>query len=69
MLQQPLGEQNHENAFAGALGVPDDAALALLDALLGSLYTGELVLAWNFLAAVVEEDEVPDQVEQPRLLA
>ncbi len=69
VLQQPLGEQHHQDALAAALGVPDDAALALGDAFLRGLHSEELVRPRHFLLAGVEDDEVADQVEQPRLVA
>ena len=69
VLQQPLGDQHHHDALAAALGVPDDAALALGDALLRRLHAEELVRPRHLLVAGVEDDEVPDQVEQPRLVA
>src|SRR6185437_9649466 len=68
MLQQPLGEQHHQDALAAALGVPDDAALALADALLRGLHAEELVWPRNLLLTGIEDDEVADQVEQPRLV-
>ncbi len=43
VLHDPLGEQYHHDAFAAALGVPDNAALALGDALLRSLHAEELM--------------------------
>ena len=69
VLQQPLGDQHHQDALAAALGVPDDAALALGDALLRGLHAEELVRPRHLLLAGVEDDEVADQVEQPRLVA
>ena len=41
----------------------------LRDALLRRLHAGELVRARHLLLAGVEDDEVADQVEQPRLVA
>ena len=67
MLHQPLGEQHHEDALAAALRVPDDAALALPNALLRRLHARELMRARHLLDAVVEDDEVADQVEQAGL--
>ena len=67
VLQQPLGDQHHDDALAAALGVPDDAALAPGDALLGSLHAEELVRPRHLLVAGVEDDEVADQVEQSSL--
>ena len=49
VLQQPLGEQHHQDALAAALGVPDDAALALGDAFLRGLHAEELVRPRHFL--------------------
>ena len=69
VLQQPLGDQHHHDALAAALGVPDDAALALGDALLRGLHAEELVRPRHLLLAGVEDDEVADQVEQPGLVA
>ena len=48
--------------------MPDDPALAFADALLGRLHTGELMLARHLFDAVVENDEVADQIEQPGFL-
>ena len=69
VLQQPLGDQHHDDALAAALGVPDDAALAPGDALLRGLHAEELVRPRHLLLAGVEDDEVADQVEQPGLVA
>ena len=69
VLQQPLGEQHHQDALAAALGVPDDAALALGDAFLRGLEAEVLVRPRHLLVAGVEQDAVADQVEQPRLVA
>ena len=67
MLQQPLGDQHHDDALAAALGVPDDTAFTPAEALLGGLHAEELVRPRHFLVAGVEDDEVADQVEQPSL--
>ncbi len=69
VFQQPLGEQHHEDALAAALRVPDDAALAFADAFLRRLHARELMRTRHLLDAVVEDDEVADQVEQAGLLA
>ena len=63
MFQQPLGEQHHEDAFAAALRVPDDAALPLANPLLCRLHARELMRTRHLLDAAVEDDEVVDQVE------
>jgi len=69
VLQQPLGDQHHDDALAAALGVPDDAAFAPGDALLCGLHAEELVRPRHLLLAGVEDDDVADQVEQPGLVA
>ena len=69
VLQQPLGDQHHQDALAAALRVPDDAALAPGDAFLRRLHAEELVRPRHLLLAGVEDDEVADQVEQARLVA
>ncbi len=69
VLQQPLGDQNHEDALAAALGVPDDAALAPGDTFLRGLHAEKLVRPRHLLLAGVEDHEVADQVEQPGLVA
>src|SRR5690349_18063918 len=45
ILQDPLGQQDHHDALAAPLRVPDDAALLLLDALLRDLDAEVLVRA------------------------
>ncbi|MCY1299122.1 hypothetical protein D9M69_474710 [compost metagenome] len=69
MLQQPLGNQHHQDALATALGVPDHPTFMFGDAFLGSLDALELVLTRHLLLAGVKDDEVADQVEQPGLVA
>jgi len=69
VLQEPLRKQDHEDALAAALGVPDHPALAPGDARLRRLDRQELVRPGHLLAACVEDDEMMDQIEQPRLLA
>jgi hypothetical protein len=58
VLQQPFGEQHHEDAFAASLGVPDNAALALPDALLRGLHAHELMQPWCFISREVEIETV-----------
>ena len=69
MLQQPLGNQHHENALAAALRVPDDTAFAFHYSILRSLHAEVLMHPGHLLSACVEEDEVTHQIEQARLLA
>jgi hypothetical protein len=55
-------------ALAAALGVPEDAALALPDLGLGSSHTEVLIVAGGLLDAGVEHHEVVDDLEQPLLV-
>ena len=64
VLQQPLGEQHHQDALPAALGVPDHAALAPTGAQLRRLDRLELVHARHLLQARVEDHEVPHHVQQ-----
>ena len=69
MLANPLGQPDHGQAFATALGVPDDAALAALHAGLRRLHAEVLVVAADLLDARVEDDEIVDDLKQPLLAA
>src|SRR5690606_25052276 len=69
VLADPLGEPHHREALAGSLGVPDDAALALGDTRLRGLDAEVLVVTWALLDALVEDDEVMDQLEEAVLRA
>ena len=64
VFQQPAGEEDHDDAFAAALGVPNDATLALAHVCLGGLDAEVLVDARQFFVAAVEEDEVVQEFEQ-----
>src|SRR5262245_50836148 len=68
MLEQPLGDEHHQDALAAALGVPDDAALALRNAFLRRLHAKKLVRPWHLLLTGVKDHEVADQVEEPRFV-
>ena len=67
MLTNPLREPHHRQALARALRVPDDAALAVGNALLNSLHAEELVVAGGLLHPGVEDDEVVNEFEEPLL--
>ena len=67
VLQYPLGQHHHDDAFAAALGVPDDAALAFLHMLLRCFDAEILVHARQLLPAAIEEHEVVYQFKQPLL--
>ena len=69
VLQNPLGEQHHDDALAAALRVPDDAALLLAHVRLRGLDAEILVRARQLLHAAVEEHEVVHQLDQPVLRA
>src|SRR6266702_4211966 len=64
VFHQPFGEEHHKDALAAALGVPDNAALALTDTLLRRLHARELMWPGHFFDSIVEDDEVTNQVEQ-----
>lgn len=63
----PFGEPDHGERFAAALGVPDDAALAAPDEVLGGLDAEVLVLAADLLSSGVVDDEVVDQFQEAPL--
>ena len=69
VFEQPFGNKHHEDTFAAALGVPDDAAFALADAVLGGFDGCELVGTGDFLSAAVEDDEITNQVKKSRFFA
>src|SRR5450756_2459496 len=69
VFPDPLRQPHHRQALAGALGVPDDAALARLDAMLGGFDAEVLVVAGGLLHARVEHDEVVDELEEAVLRA
>ena len=68
VLQNPPGEQHHDDALAAALRVPDDAAFPFARVCLRSLDSEILVGARQLLHAV-EEDEVVHQLDEPVLPA
>ncbi len=74
IFEYPLGEEHHGDAFAAALGVPDDAAAfmvlgVILNVGLGGFDAEVLVAAGEFFNAAVEEDEVVEEVEEAVLFA
>ena len=69
VFQDPLGQQHHDDAFAAALGVPDDAAEIFDEPLLRRLDAEILVHARQFLDAAIEEHEVVHQLDEPVLAA
>ena len=69
VLAEPLGQPDHRQGLARALGVPDDAALALGDPRLSGLDAEVLVVAAGLLDAGVEDHEVVDDLQQPLLRA
>ena len=68
-LENPLGKQDHDNALATALGMPDDTALLFLDVLLSGLDAEALMRSRQLFCACIEEDEVVQQPDEPRFLA
>ena len=69
VLPDPLGQPDHDQALARALGVPDDAALAPLHVLLRGPHAEILVVAAELLDPGVEDDEVVDQFQEAGLAA
>ena len=69
VLQNPLGQQHHDDAFAAALRMPDNAALLLAHMLLGRLDAEILMHARQFFHAAVEHHEVVHQFNEPILAA
>src|SRR5690606_12395552 len=64
-----FGDPDHRQTFATALGVPDDAALALTNALLSRYYAKILVVTAQLLRTRVEHRKVMYQLQQPVLVA
>jgi hypothetical protein len=64
VFQDPLRQQDHDDALPAALGVPDDAALAPRDVPLGRLDAEILVGPGHLLHPAVEEDEIVHQLQQ-----
>ena len=65
VFPDPLRQPDHQQAFAAALGVPDDAALAAGDMPAGGDRAEVLVVAAGFLHTGVEHHEVVDDFKQP----
>ncbi|MNH33615.1 hypothetical protein D3C79_941480 [compost metagenome] len=63
MLQQPLGDQHHQNALATALGMPDNPTLFTSNPLLRGLHCSVLMRARHLLDTCIEDDEVANQIE------
>ena len=63
--QDPAGEQHHDDAFAAALGVPDDAALAAAHEGLGGFDAEILMHPGQLFGAGVKEHKIPHQLNQP----
>ena len=62
--KDPAGEQHHHDAFATALGVPDDAATPLSYMLLGSLDAEVLMDPWQLFDATIKQYEVAQEFDQ-----
>ena len=69
MLANPFGEPDHRQAFAAALRVPDDAALAPPHVILRGLDAEVLIVPAEFLGARIEDDEVVNDFEEALLRA
>ena len=64
VLLNPLGQPDHCEGLAGALGMPDDTAVFGLDARNGRLQGEKLIRAGNLLRATVVNDAVMDEVKE-----
>ena len=69
VLQNPLGQEHHDDALAAPLGVPDDTALAAVDMRLRRLDAEILVYAKQLLYAAIEQHKIMHQLDQPLLVA
>ena len=69
ILANPLGQPDHGQAFAAALGVPDDAALALAHPFLRRTHTEVLVVAADLLHSGIEHHEIVDHLQKALFLA
>ena len=69
VLQNPLGQQHHQDAFTRPLCVPDDAALALPYILLRSLDAEILVHAGQLFDAALKQHKVVHQLNDAGLVA
>ena len=69
IFADPLGQPDHGQALAAALGVPDDAAIPAADICLGGTDAEILVMAAGFLGARIKHDKVVDQLQKARLTA
>ncbi|KAF2990316.1 hypothetical protein MJC1_02711 [Methylocystis sp. MJC1] len=58
VFEDPFGEQHHDDAFAAALGMPNDAALLLPNVFLGRLDTKILMHPRQLLHAAVKQDKI-----------
>jgi len=61
MFPDPFCQPNHCQAFAGTLGVPDDAIFPAMDVFLGGFDAKVLVMATNLFDAIVKDDEVVEE--------
>ena len=69
VLQNPLCEQHHHDAFAAALCVPDDTTLAVADVLLRCFNAKVLMHPRHLLNAAIEQHKVVHQLYQSILAA
>ena len=69
VLDNPLGEPNHYERFAGTLRVPDDASLAVLNTLAGGDVRKILVMATDLLDSRIINHKVVYERKKPLFLA
>ena len=69
ILPNPLCQPDHDEAFAAALRVPDDATFTPTDEILRRPHREILIVAAELFRSGIEDDEIVDEFQQPRLVA
>ena len=69
MFDNPFGQPSHDQRFARALGVPDDATFTTLNERAGSQVCEQLIRPRNLLDPSIEDHEVVDDLQQAPFFA
>ena len=69
IFHNPFGEPHHDEGFAGALGVPDDAALPGMDTAAGGDVSKILIMPHDFLMPRIENYKVISERQKSLFLA
>ncbi len=64
VLPNPLGQPHHGQAFAGALRVPDNAALAPINMAFTGLHAKKLIVPAGFFDAGVKHNKIVNQLQK-----